>query len=258
MISVDTADFLFDVGDIPITHATTNPTLIAAAAKLPQSKELLTANPLSFAVSVGIALLKRIPGHVSTQIDPRLSFDTNRSIEAAKKIIGLYEESHVPRERVRIKLAATWESIEAAKILEKEGIRCNMTLLFSLRQAISCAEAGVSLIAPYVARATDWYQENGIPFESEPGISNVLAIHSHLKSHGFKTEIMAASFRNTNQIKALTCCDILTISPKLLKELTFPLENIPYSQEIPPYSEYMAQAKLFQGLQVFTQDFLQI
>ncbi|XP_015908550.1 transaldolase [Parasteatoda tepidariorum] len=224
------------------TDATTNPSLILAAAKLEQYQSLIkkaveygkahgkTENEqLSSAmdklfVLFGCEILRIIPGRVSTEVDARLSFDKEGSIEKARKLIQLYEEEGIHKDRILIKLASTWEGIQAAKVLEEQyQIHCNMTLLFNFAQAVACAEAGVTLISPFVGRILDWYVANtdqkSFEPREDPGVKSVTKIYNYYKKHGYKTVVMGASFRNTGEIMALAGCDLLTISPKLLKEL---------------------------------------
>jgi transaldolase len=219
--------------------ATTNPTLILRAAKLPSYQHLIdevksTYSDLStddkmdhLLVKFGMEILKIIPGRVSTEIDAELSFDIEDSVLRARKIIDLYKANGIDTNRVLIKIAATWEGIQSAKILESEGIHCNLTLVFNLPQAVACAESRVTLISPFVGRITDWYkksladkwddtQMSGI---NDPGVKSVTNIYNYLKFHDFKTEIMGASFRNIEQVKALAGCDLLTVSPELLEQL---------------------------------------
>ena len=163
-----------------------------------------------------------VPGRVSTEVDARLSFDTEATVTKARELIALYEAKGSPRERILIKIASTWEGIRAAEVLQKEGIRCNMTLLFSLAQAVACAEAGAQLISPFVGRILDWYKANtGQTYtaESDPGVLSVQEIYTYYKKFGHKTEVMGASFRNVGEILELAGCDLLTISPALLEEL---------------------------------------
>lgn len=225
------------------TDATTNPSLLLAAAKLPQYQHLLdkavhygkkhgktveeqlTSTTDKLFVLFGCEILKIIPGRVSTEVDARLSFDKEASMQKAKKLIQLYEEEGIKKERILIKLASTWEGIQAAKILEKEnGIHCNMTLLFNFTQAVACAEAGVTLISPFVGRIYDWYvantkQKTFDPLD-DPGVRSVTRIYNYYKKFGHKTVVMGASFRNVEQIKSLAGCDLLTISPNLLEDLS--------------------------------------
>lgn len=221
------------------TDATTNPSLVLAAANLSQYKHLvdkaieygkkngknldMTLDYLF--VLFGCEILKIIPGRVSTEVDARLSFDADGSIKKARQLIKLYEDEGIKRDRILIKLATTWEGVQAAKQLESEGIHCNMTLLFSFAQAVACAEAGVTLISPFVGRIYDWYVKNGPGkkvYENpadDPGVKSVTRIYNYYKRHDYKTVVMGASFRNINQIKGLAGCDLLTISPSLLGEL---------------------------------------
>jgi transaldolase len=239
-----------DTGDIQAIEtftprdATTNPSLITAAAQMPQyqgivddtlkgARETLGAEAsaaqvatLAFerlAVSFGRKILDVIPGRVSTEVDARLSFDTDASVAVGRELIAMYEAQGVARERILIKIAATWEGIQAAAILEKEGIHCNLTLLFGLHQAIACAENGITLISPFVGRILDWYKKDtGLdsyaPAE-DPGVLSVTEIYNYYKKFGYKTEVMGASFRNVGEIVELAGCDLLTIAPSLLAEL---------------------------------------
>lgn len=234
-----------DTGDIDSikaytpTDATTNPSLILAASQMSQYKHLLDdaieygksfseeeklgkiLDKLS--VNFGAEILKIVPRYVSTEVDSRLSFDTEGSIKKAKELIALYEEKGISRERILIKLASTWEGIKAAEQLEKENIHCNLTLLFGFGQAMACADAEVYLISPFVGRILDWYKnfekKDSYPAEEDPGVKSVSRIYSYYKKHDFKTLVMGASFRNADEIKSLAGCDLLTISPKLLEEL---------------------------------------
>ena len=229
-----------DTGELPAIaeykpqDATTNPSLLLKVAQDDQYAEIIgkavaSANgDLSdavdnFGVDIGCEILKIIPGRVSTEVDARLSFDTTATIAKAKKLIALYQERGVDKERILIKIAATWEGIKAAEQLEKEGIHCNLTLLFSFAQAVACAEANVFLISPFVGRILDWYKANGgqtsyAPLE-DPGVVSVTKIYNYYKQHGYKTIVMGASFRNTGEIEALAGCDYLTIGPNYLEEL---------------------------------------
>ncbi len=238
-----------DTGDIQAIEkvkpqdATTNPSLIAAATQLPQYQSIMdgvllgakkdlgdgakdkdVAN-LAFkrlAVEFGKRILKIIPGRVSTEVDARLSYDTEAEIKQAREIIQQYEQAGVSRERVLIKLASTWEGIRAAETLEKEGIHCNMTLLFGMHQAVASAEAGATLISPFVGRILDWYKKDtGKDYKGadDPGVQSVTKIYNYFKKFGYKTVVMGASFRNIGEIQELAGCDLLTISPKLIDEL---------------------------------------
>lgn len=221
------------IRELSPVDATTNPSLILQAAQLPQYQQLV-ADAISKAgpdmdaicdqliVNFGCEILKSIPGRISTEVDARLSFDTKASVSKAKKIIELYQQAGVDKDRVLIKLASTWEGIKAAEILEQQGIHCNLTLLFSMAQAKACAEAKVTLISPFVGRILDWYKKaEGKDFvgSDDPGVISVTRIYNYYKSHGYKTQVMGASFRNTGEIIELAGCDLLTIAPKLLNEL---------------------------------------
>ena len=239
-----------DTGDIKSIQkftprdATTNPSLITAAAQMPEYADVVdgalnwaekqagsgaeTATVVGLAidrlsVEFGLRILQIVPGRVSTEVDARLSYDTAKSIEKARYLISQYEAAGVSRERVLIKLAATWEGIKAAEVLEKEGIHCNLTLLFGTHQAIACAEAGVRLISPFVGRILDWYKKDtgrdSYPPAEDPGVVSVTTIYNYYKKHGYKTEVMGASFRNLGEIIELAGCDLLTIAPSLLTEL---------------------------------------
>ncbi|GGG82559.1 transaldolase [Salipiger pallidus] len=229
---------------------TTNPSLVLAALKDPASEEMIVreidagkAAGLSpdqivetLTVAVGAALTELVPGRVSTEVDACLSFDTDASIARGRAIIADYEKRGIPKDRVLIKLASTWEGIRAAEVLQKEGIDCNLTLLFSMAQAIACADAGAFLISPFVGRITDWYKKaDGVDSyapDEDPGVKSVRAIYDYYKSNGIKTVVMGASFRNTDQIKALAGCDNLTISPKLLDEMD--AEDAPLERKLSP------------------------
>jgi transaldolase len=238
-----------DTGDIQAIEtftprdATTNPSLITAAAQMPQyqaivdttllkAKEEAGANAsiaeivrLAFdrlAVAFGLKILEIIPGRVSTEVDARLSFDTEATIAKARYLIGEYAKAGIGKDRILIKIASTWEGIKAAEVLEQEGIHCNLTLLFGLHQAIACAEAKVTLISPFVGRILDWYKkETGQDYASheDPGVQSVTTIYHYFKRFGYQTEIMGASFRNIGEIQELAGCDLLTISPQLLDQL---------------------------------------
>jgi len=239
-----------DTGDIKSIKkftprdATTNPSLITAAAQMPEYNDVVegaltwaekqagagaaTSKVVGqaidrLAVEFGLRILQIVPGRVSTEVDARLSYDTAASIEKARYLIGQYEAAGVGRERVLIKLASTWEGIKAAEVLEKEGIHCNLTLLFGMHQAIACAEAGVRLISPFVGRILDWHKKDSgrdsYPPAEDPGVVSVTTIYNYYKKHGYKTEVMGASFRNLDEIIELAGCDLLTIAPSLLTEL---------------------------------------
>ena len=248
-------DVVADTGDIEAIKrfaprdATTNPSLLLKAAALPHYQQLLqaaraqaareggsSARQLAaccdhFAVAVGAEILSIVPGRVSTEVDARLSFDSSAMIEKARRLTALYEERNIRRSRILIKLASTWEGINAARQLEKEGIQCNLTLLFGFAQAQACADAGVFLISPFVGRIFDWYRSNSeIEINSpddDPGVQSVRRIYRYYKQHGYATVVMGASFRNTGQIEALAGCDRLTISPELLETLASDTDALP-------------------------------
>ena len=225
-----------DTGDIDAiaqlkpVDATTNPSLLLKAAGLARFENDVSALKGSqdaadeFAVRVGSQIVQLVPGVISTEVDARLSFDTDRTIAKAESLIDRYAKVGVDASRVLIKIASTWEGIRAAAELEKRGIHCNLTLLFGFEQARACADAGVFLISPFVGRITDWYKANtDISIESpeqDPGVQSVRRIYAHYKTHGYETVVMGASFRNTGQIEALAGCDRLTIAPDLLNELS--------------------------------------
>jgi transaldolase len=232
-IVADTGDFQAMKAFAP-HDATTNPSLILKAVQKDEYKPLLekavrhnAGKPMEeiidrLLVAFGLEILRIIPGRVSTETDARLSFDTQGTIEKGRALIKLYEAADIPRERVLIKIASTWEGIRAAEVLEKEGIRCNMTLLFSLPQAIACAEADVQLISPFVGRIYDWHKKSSgqeYTGADDPGVLSVKRIYDYYRKFGYKTEVMGASFRNTSQITELAGCDLLTISPELLQKL---------------------------------------
>jgi len=291
-----------DTGDIDAikqykpTDATTNPSLLLAAVQKEQYRHLVE-EAVSFSnsssasgedryslmvdklcVVFGAEILKSIPGRVSTEVDPRLSFDTQGSIDKAHNLIKMYEEAGIVKDRVLIKLASTWEGAQAAKVLEKEGIHCNMTLLFSLPQAILCAEAKATLVSPFVGRILDWYKKNeansNFSPENDPGVRSVTEIYHYFKKFDYKTQIMGASFRNKDEITELAGCDLLTISPSLLQELTDSTDSI--SRKLSPQisksmdiekldlneqtfrflfnENAMATEKLAEGIRNFTKD----
>ncbi|XP_054090320.1 probable transaldolase isoform X1 [Zeugodacus cucurbitae] len=279
------------------TDATTNPSLLFSAAKMDQYDHILkeainygskVGNSINekvqeaidyLSVLFGCEILKIIPGRVSTEIDARLSFDTKKSIAKALKLIQLYEQMGIQKDRVLIKIASTWEGIQAAKILEeKHNIHCNLTLLFSFGQAVACADAGVTLISPFVGRILDWYVANtntkSFEPEKDPGVISVTQIYNYYKKYDYKTVVMGASFRNVGEIKALAGCDYLTISPALLKDLEN--DDEPISQQLSIKSakstdiekinideatfrwllneDAMATEKLSEGIRKFAQD----
>ncbi|HYC43558.1 MAG TPA: transaldolase [Noviherbaspirillum sp.] len=232
-IVADTGDFQAMKAFAP-RDATTNPSLILKAVQKDEYKPLLekavrdnvrlpTGEIIDrLLIAFGLEILKLIPGRVSTETDARLSFDAQGTIDKGRALIALYEAAGISRERVLIKIASTWEGIQAAQVLEKEGIRCNMTLLFALPQAIACADANVQLISPFVGRIYDWYKKStGQEYTGadDPGVQSVKRIYNYYRKFGYKTEVMGASFRNTSQIVELAGCDLLTISPELLQKL---------------------------------------
>ena len=245
-VVADTGDFE-SIKDFKPQDATTNPSLIYAATQKPQYVHLLDEviadrknSGLSgsaqiediiehLLVKFGCEMLKIVPGRVSTETDARYSFDTQGSINKARQLIKLYEERKIPRERVLIKIASTWEGINAAEQVQKEGIKCNLTLMFSLPQAVRCAEARVQLISPFVGRIYDWYKaanKRDYSGPEDPGVQSVREIYTYYKKFGYKTEVMGASFRNVGQIIELAGCDALTISPELMKELSESYEPV--------------------------------
>ncbi len=269
-----------DTGDIAAIEkvkpqdATTNPSLIATATQLPQYQPIMDAVLLGakkelgegakekdvanlafkrLAVEFGKRILKIIPGRVSTEVDARLSYDIQASVNQAREIIQQYEKAGVSRERVLIKLASTWEGIRAAEILEKEGIHCNMTLLFGIHQAVASAEAGATLISPFVGRILDWYKKDtGKDYQGadDPGVQSVTKIYNYFKKFGYKTVIMGASFRNIGEIQELAGCDLLTISPKLIEELDSKQEDLPRKLD-PTKAKTMQIEKLTVDKQTF-------
>lgn len=291
-----------DVDSIRVLNpvdATTNPSLILQAAKLPQYRHLVeeaieqTRSNAGFGtvddicdqliVNFGCEILKHIPGRISSEVDARLSFDTQGSIDKGRKLIALYEKAGVSKDRVLIKLASTWQGIKAAEQLEKEGISCNLTLLFSMAQAVACAEANVTLISPFVGRILDWYRSQAEKTEVEhdyygaedPGVKSVTRIYTYYKQYGYNTVVMGASFRNIGEIIELAGCDLLTISPKLLEELqategklvtklSKDMVTMKSQDEITPLNEQrflwehnqdpMAVEKLSEGIRNFAKD----
>ncbi|MGZ8274373.1 MAG: transaldolase [Burkholderiaceae bacterium] len=287
-----------DTGDLAAIErlhprdATTNPSLILKAAQKPEYRPLLTETLRAYRtepvatqvehvlVAFGARILKLIAGRVSTEVDARLSFDTRATIEKARHLIGLYEALGVPRNRVLIKIASTWEGIRAAEVLEREGIHCNLTLLFAMPQAEACAQAGVTLISPFVGRIYDWYKkaagsqwdESAMSGAADPGVRSVRAIFARLKGGGYRTEVMGASFRNVGQVLALAGCDLLTISPELLDELAAASGEVPRAFDAtrvdaaPPIDlpegrfrwqlneDPMATEKLAEGIRAFAGD----
>ncbi len=239
-VVADTSD-VDSIKEYKPTDGTTNPSLVYAAAQLPQYQHLVEEaveygiNKSSdsdkrreavldrLAVVFGREILSIVPGRVSTEVDARLSFDTEGSIRKANELIDMYAEFGIDRQRILIKLASTWEGIRAGELLEKQGIHCNLTLMFSFAQATACADAGVTLISPFVGRITDWYKKaegvDGYAPEDDPGVKSVSSIFNYYKKHGYQTQVMGASFRNIGQILQLAGSDLLTIAPKLMAEL---------------------------------------
>ena len=266
-----------DTGDIDAIKkyqpqdATTNPSLILSASALPQyaplideaiayakaqsadkAQQLIDAED-KLAVNIGLEILKIVPGRISTEVDARLSYDTQATVEKARKLIALYNAAGISNDRILIKIASTWQGIRAAEILEKEGINCNLTLLFSEAQARACAEAGVYLISPFVGRILDWYKANTDKKEyapaEDPGVISVTKIYNYYKEYGYKTVVMGASFRNVGQIIELAGCDRLTIAPALLKELqensTALVRKLDYKGEVKAKPQPLTEAEFY-------------
>lgn len=250
VVVADTGD-IHAIEKVKPQDATTNPSLITAAAQKPEYQQIVDDTLLQakkelgdeakdsevatlaferLAVAFGKKILEIIPGRVSTEVDARLSYDKEATLAKARSIIQQYEQAGIKRERILIKIASTWNGIKAAEELEKEGIHCNLTLLFGMHQAIACAEAGVTLVSPFVGRILDWYKkENNRDYtgQEDPGVQSVTRIYNYFKKFGYKTVIMGASFRNTGEIKELAGCDLLTISPNLLEELDAAQGDLP-------------------------------
>ena len=266
-----------DTGDIDAIKkyqpqdATTNPSLILSASVLPQyaplideaityakaqsadkAQQLIDAED-KLAVNIGLEILKIVPGRISTEVDARLSYDTQATVEKARKLIALYNAAGISNDRILIKIASTWQGIRAAEILEKEGINCNLTLLFSEAQARACAEAGVYLISPFVGRILDWYKANTDKKEyapaEDPGVISVTKIYNYYKEYGYKTVVMGASFRNVGEIIELAGCDRLTIAPALLKELqensTALVRKLDYKGEVKAKPQPLTEAEFY-------------
>ena len=290
IVVADTGDFE-TLRQYQPTDSTTNPSLIYAASQQPQYRHLVQkairhGNKTSILdqlfVNFGIEILKVVPGRVSTEVDARLSFDVEGSVEKGRQLVALYEAAGIDRKRILIKLASTWEGILAAERLEKEGIHCNMTLLFSLPQAIGCAQAHATLISPFVGRILDWYKKaEGIasyPPSEDPGVKSVTQIYNYYKKFEIKTQIMGASFRNKEEILELAGCDLLTISPSLLEELKKsdaplirkldpkkakenPIQKQPLDEKAFRYllnEDPMATEKLAEGIRNFTKDIVKL
>lgn len=266
-----------DTGDIDAIKkyqpqdATTNPSLILSASALPQyaplideavayakaqsadkTQQLIDAED-KLAVNIGLEILKIVPGRISTEVDARLSYDTQATVEKARKLIALYNAAGISNDRILIKIASTWQGIRAAEILEKEGINCNLTLLFSEAQARACAEAGVYLISPFVGRILDWYKANTDKKEyapaEDPGVISVTKIYNYYKEYGYKTVVMGASFRNVGEIIELAGCDRLTIAPALLKELqensTALVRKLDYKGEVKAKPQPLTESEFY-------------
>lgn len=266
-----------DTGDIEAIKkyqpqdATTNPSLILSASALPQysplideavsyakaqsndkSQQLIDAED-KLAVNIGLEILKIVPGRISTEVDARLSYDTQATVEKARKLIALYNAAGISNDRILIKIASTWQGIRAAEILEKESINCNLTLLFSEAQARACAEAGVYLISPFVGRILDWYKANSDKKEyapaEDPGVISVTKIYNYYKEYGYNTVVMGASFRNVGEITELAGCDRLTIAPALLKELqensTALIRKLEYKGEVKAKPQPLTEAEFY-------------
>lgn len=294
-IVADSGDFE-SIRRFKTLESTTNPSLILAAAQdqkyahlideaLAYARRRITDRPKQISLAVeklfinfGLEILKIVPGRVSTEVDARMSFDNEGTVKKAREVIAMYKEAGVDRERVLVKIASTWEGIKAAETLTKEGIHCNMTLMFSIAQAIACAEAKVQLVSPFVGRILDWHAKNNpdqkYTPEAEPGVLLTKDIYNYYKKYGYKTEIMASSFRNTGEILALAGCDLMTISPALLNELERTEGNL--ERKLSPEKsnetdikktdmdqkkfrwlmneDIMAQEKLAEGIKKFNED----
>ncbi len=261
-VVADTGDFK-QLAQFTPQDATTNPSLILKAVQKPDYAPLLADTVKAHKgealdtivdhvlVRFGLEILKVVPGRVSTEVDARLSFDAEATVARARRIMGLYEAAGIPRSRVLIKIASTWEGIQAARVLEQEGIRCNLTLLFAFCQAQACGDAKVQLISPFVGRIYDWYKkqagaawdEAANAGDNDPGVRSVARIYAYYKDHGIATEVMGASFRNVGQIIALAGCDLLTISPDLLAQLQ--ASEAPLARKLTPPSQVgVAEAPL--------------
>ncbi len=299
VVVADTGDFA-SMRKYQPRDATTNPSLLLKAATMPEYAEVVARAvhdaraeaPAAgaavalcmdkLAVAFGLEILKIVPNRVSTEVDARLSFDTGASVAKARQLIAQYEAAGIPRERILIKLAATWEGIRAAAELKRDGIRSNLTLLFSFAQAVACAEAGVQLISPFVGRILDWHKKAtgtaSFPPAEDPGVKSVTKIYAYYKKFGYATEVMGASFRNTGEILELAGCDLLTIAPTLLEELAAGNGSVP--RRLSPESagaesgdrvslderafrwqhneDAMATEKLAEGIRLFAADSLKL
>jgi transaldolase len=291
-VVADTGDFN-SIKEFAPQDATTNPSLIYKAATMDEYAHIideavvygegnLSVTMDKLAVLFGTEISKIVPGYVSTEVDARLSFDTEATIRKAHELINLYSEVGVPKDRILIKVASTWEGIAAAKVLEQEGIRCNATLIFSIAQAIAAAEVGVTLISPFVGRIMDWYKKakgvDGFAAAEDPGVMSVTAIYNYFKKYNYNTIVMGASFRNKEEICELCGCDQLTISPTLLSELSSSTETLPpkldatkaKSMDIPKITmnenvfrwmmneDAMATEKLAEGIRGFAKDIVKL
>jgi len=291
-VVADTGDFNA-IRKFSPQDATTNPSLIYKAATMDEYSSVvddavaygegdLSLTMDKLAVSFGTEITKIVPGYVSTEVDARLSFDTDATVKKARDIIAMYEEAGVPKERILIKVAATWEGIQAVRILEAEGIACNATLIFSIAQAVACAEVGCTLISPFVGRIMDWYKKakgvDGFEPAEDPGVMSVTAIYNYFKKYGYDTIVMGASFRNTEEICELAGCDRLTISPQLLDQLSNSSGDLPRkldasksaAMDIPRIDvseskfrwmmneDAMATEKLAEGIRGFAKDIVKL
>jgi transaldolase len=292
-VVADTGDFV-SMKEFAPQDATTNPSLIFKAAAMPGYAHLVdqaikdsgAAAPLDrvidrLLVVFGLEILKIVPGRVSSEVDARLSFDRDGTLTKAREIVALYENAGIDRDRILIKIASTWEGIKAAEVLEKEGIHCNLTLLFSFAQAVACAESGIQLISPFVGRILDWHKKSTgkeFPGASDPGVISVTQIYTYYKKFGYRTEVMGASFRNKGEILELAGCDLLTIAPPLLAELkassdpivrkldpakaaTADLKRVSFNEKAFRFAlneDAMATEKTAEGIRLFSADILKL
>jgi transaldolase len=298
-VVADTGDFEA-IAQYKPQDATTNPSLLYKAAQMPQYRQLVEDAAVfgktkgsdnqsrarwtmeRLAVNFGAEILKVVPGRVSTEIDARMSFDTDGTLRRAEELLELYDEAGIDSDRVLFKIASTWEGISAAERLERRGVHCNLTLLFSFPQAVACADAGVTLISPFVGRILDWYKEaehvKGYPADEDPGVRSVTRIFNYYKAHGYNTVIMGASFRNVDEILELAGCDLLTIAPNLLAEFAasegdvlrkldadkarnMVIERVMYDEKTFRWDlndDAMATAKLSEGIRLFAADTIKL
>ncbi len=292
-VVADTGDFV-SMKEFAPQDATTNPSLILKAAAMPDYAHLVdqaikdsgAAEPLDrvidrLLVVFGLEILKIVPGRVSSEVDARLSFDRDGTLTKAREIVALYEKAGIGRDRILIKIASTWEGIKAAEVLEKEGIHCNLTLLFSFAQAVACAESGIQLISPFVGRILDWHKKStGKDFAgaADPGVISVTQIYTYYKKFGYRTEVMGASFRNKGEILELAGCDLLTIAPPLLAELkassdpivrkldpakatTADLKRVSFDEKAFRFAlneDAMATEKTAEGIRLFSADIVKL